>query len=85
MAWPGALAGEGIVEHQQKDGHRMFVTEEDHAAMYGFCEVCPDHHDMVLSKLDGTGAFEPKPRIYPSRHAWNTWRRGEGIFRAIHV
>jgi len=85
MAWPGALAGEGIVEHQQNDGHRMFVTEEDHAALYGFCEVCPDHHDMVLSKLDGTGAFEPKPRIYPSRHAWNTWRRGEGIFRAIHV
>jgi len=73
------------VEHQQKDGHRMFVTEEDYAALYGFCETCPDHHDMVLSKLDGTGAFEPEPRIYPSRHAWNTWRRGEGIFRAIHV
>jgi hypothetical protein len=85
MAWPGALAGEGIVEHQQKDRHRMFVTEEDHAAVYGFCEVCPNHHDMVLRKVDGTGAFEPAPRIYPSRHAWNTWRRGEGIFRAIHV
>jgi len=40
---------------------------------------------MVLFKLDGTGAFEPKVRIYPSRHAWTTWKRGEGIFRSIQV
>lgn len=73
------------MEQVERDGHRMFITEEDHEGIYGFCEVCPDHHDMVLFKLDGTGAFEPKVRIYPSRHAWNTWRRGEGIFRAIQV
>ncbi|MGH7431228.1 MAG: hypothetical protein ACREI5_05355 [Candidatus Methylomirabilales bacterium] len=73
------------MEEPRQDGHRMFVTEEEYAAVYGFCEVCPDHHDMVIFKRDGMPSADGKPRIYPSRHAWNTWRRGEGIFRAIHV
>lgn len=66
-------------------GHRMFITEEDERAVYGFCELCPDHHDIVLYKMDGTGAFEATVRIYPSHHAWRTWRKGTAIFRVPGV
>lgn len=72
------------MEHQQKDGHRMFVTEEDHAGVYGFCETCPDHHDMVLYRRDGAG-LDKEPKIFPSKHAWRTWRKGTYIFRSDGV
>lgn len=62
----------------------MFVTEEDDGGIYGFCEVCPDHHDMVLSK-DGDGVLNSEPRIFPSHHAWRTWRKGTAIFRVPGV
>jgi hypothetical protein len=69
----------------QAGEHRMFVTEEDHAGRYGFCEVCEDHHDMVQLRLDGTGAFRPEVKCYPSHHAWRTWRKGQAIFRVPGV
>ena len=72
------------MEKPRKDGHRMFVTEEDDAGVYGFCEICPDHHDMVLYRRDGAG-LDTEPRIFPSKHAWTTWRKGTYIFRSDGV
>ena len=69
----------------QAGDHRMFITEEDHAGRYGFCETCPDHHDMVQDRLDGTGTFRPEVKCYPSHHAWRAWRKGQPIFRVPGV
>jgi hypothetical protein len=74
-----------MADQPQVDGHRMFVTEEDHAGRYGFCEICADHHDMVQYRLDGTGSFRPEVKCYPSHHAWRTWRKGQAIFRVPGV
>ncbi|MFQ5801640.1 MAG: hypothetical protein ACE5JQ_01925 [Candidatus Methylomirabilales bacterium] len=73
------------MERLRKDGHWMHITEEDEAGIYGFCELCPDHHDMVLFKRDGTESLEGEPRIFPSHHAWRTWRKGTAIFRVPGV
>jgi hypothetical protein len=72
------------MDKPRKDGHRMFVTEEDTAGVYGFCEICSDHHDMVLYRRDGAG-LDTEPRIFPSKHAWTTWRKGTYIFRSDGV
>ena len=69
------------MEKPRKDGHRMFVTEEDDAGVYGFCESCPDHHDMVLYRQDGAW-LDKEPKIFPSKHAWTTLRKGTSIFRS---
>jgi hypothetical protein len=70
---------------QHTDGHRLFITEEDDEGIYGFCETCPDHHDLVIFKRDGRGSTDGKPRSFPSHHAWRTWRKGTYIFRADGV
>lgn len=73
------------MDQPEKDGHRMFITEQDHGGVYGFCETCPDHHDMVLFYRDGTGSLDSEPRIFPSHHAWRTWLKGIAIFRVPGV
>ncbi len=74
-----------MTDHLQTGEHRMFITEEDEAGRYGFCEMCADHHDMVQWRLNGTGSWDPRVRCYPSHHAWRTWRKGQAIFRVPGV
>ena len=70
---------------ESRNNHQMFVTEEDDFGIYGFCELCPDHHDMVLFKKDGGGVLNSEPKIFPSHHAWRTWCKGTAIFRVPGV
>ncbi len=56
------------MDQPEKHGQRMFITEQDHGGVYGFCETCPDHHDMVLFYRDGTGSLDSEPKIFPSHH-----------------
>ncbi len=76
----------GTMTYRPQTGeHRMFITEEDEAGRYGFCEVCADRHDMVQWRLNGTVSWGLPVKCCPSRHAWRTWRKGQAIFRVPGV